>query len=50
VFGNLADDSTLVAMSLTFSAGMILLRSGMGIVFAREFAREALEQTRREPT
>jgi hypothetical protein len=49
VFGNLADDSTLVAMSLTFSAGMILLRSGMGIVFAREFAREALEQTRREP-
>jgi hypothetical protein len=48
LFGNLADDNTLVAMSLAFSAGMILLRTGMGVVFAREFAREALEQSREE--
>lgn len=46
VFGNLADDGTLVAMSLVLSAGMILLRAGMGVVFAREFTREALSQSR----
>jgi hypothetical protein len=49
VFGNLADDSTLVAMSLVLSAGMILLRTGMGVAFAREFAREALEQSGARP-
>jgi len=42
VFGNLADDSTLVAMSLVLSAGMILLRAGMGVIFAREFTHEVL--------
>jgi hypothetical protein len=48
VFGNLADDTTLVALSLVFTAGMILLRAGMGVAFAREFAREALEQSSAE--
>jgi hypothetical protein len=46
VFGNLADDSTLVAMSLVLSAGMILLRAGMGVLFAREFTREVLAESR----
>ncbi len=49
VFRNLADDGTLVAVSLVFSAGMILLRVSMGVVFARELTREAIEQSRREP-
>ena len=50
VFGNLADGSTLVAMSLVFSAGMILLRTGMGVLFAREFTREALERSGGSPS
>jgi SAM-dependent methyltransferase len=48
VFGNLADDGTLVAMSLVLSAGMILLRASMGLIFAREFTREALAHSRAE--
>jgi hypothetical protein len=45
LFSELADRGTLVALSLGLSAGMTILRIGMGIVFAREFTREALEQT-----
>jgi uncharacterized membrane protein YbhN (UPF0104 family) len=45
-FGNVADSNTLVAMSLVLSAGIILLRIGMGMLFAREFTREALSDSR----
>jgi hypothetical protein len=48
VFGDLADRETLLALSLVLSAGIISLRVAMGLVFAREFTREALEHSRRE--
>jgi len=46
VFEGVATAETLVALSLVLSAGLIALRAGMGILFAREFTREALEQGR----
>ena len=46
-FQDLASREALMAVSLVFSAGMIVLRAGMGLIFAREFTREALEETRR---
>jgi hypothetical protein len=45
VFKDVAPDETLIALSLGLSAGLITLRAGMGLLFAREFTREALEQT-----
>jgi hypothetical protein len=48
VFEGVAPPETLVALSLVLSAGLIALRAGMGMLFAREFTREALEQTRGE--
>jgi hypothetical protein len=48
VFRDVADAETLLALSLVLSAGMISLRVVMGLVFAREFTREALEQSRKE--
>ena len=36
----------LLAYSLTLSLGLILLRAGIGLVFARELTREALASTR----
>lgn len=48
VFKDVAPDETLIALSLVLSAGMIALRAGMGLLFAREFTREALEETRGE--
>jgi uncharacterized membrane protein YbhN (UPF0104 family) len=48
VFKNVAPDETLIALSLVLSACLIALRAGMGLLFAREFTREALEQTRGE--
>lgn len=42
VFAGLAPPETLIAVSLVLSAGLIALRAAMGIVFAREFMREAL--------
>jgi len=48
VFKDVAPDETLIALSLVLSAGLIALRAGMGVLFAREFTREALEQTRGE--
>jgi hypothetical protein len=45
-FGHLADRETLVALSLVLTAGMLTLRAGMGLVMAREFTREVLEETR----
>ena len=46
VFGHLADKETLLALSLVLTAGMIALRAGMGLMMAREFTREVLEETR----
>lgn len=46
VFGRFGDDETLLACSLAFSTGIIVLRAGMGLAFAREFTREAFEAAR----
>ena len=48
VFKDVAPDETLIALSLVLAAGLIALRAGMGLLFAREFTREALEETRGE--
>jgi hypothetical protein len=50
VFGHLADKEMLLALSLVLTAGMIALRAGMGLVMAREFTREVLEETRATET
>jgi hypothetical protein len=42
VFRDVADPERLLAVSLIASAAMIALRVGMGLLFAREYAREAL--------
>jgi uncharacterized membrane protein YbhN (UPF0104 family) len=42
LFGDLAPAETILAMSLVLSFGLLALRTLMGIVFAREFARHAL--------
>jgi len=47
VFRGIAPPETLLALSLVLSAGLIALRAGTGLLFAREFTREALEETRR---
>jgi hypothetical protein len=49
VFRDLASRETLLVISLVLSAGMITLRVGMGLLFAREFAREALHPSPTEP-
>lgn len=41
-FAPFADEETLLACSLTLSGGLILLRAAIGVLFAREFTREAL--------
>jgi uncharacterized membrane protein YbhN (UPF0104 family) len=46
LFAGYASQEELLAMSLVLSAGLMLLRAGMGLVFAREFTREALRDTR----
>ena len=46
VFGHLADRETLLALSLVLTAGLLALRAGMGLVMAREYTREALEESR----
>ena len=46
LFAGYASQEKLLAMSLVLSAGLLLLRAGMGLVFAREFTREALRDTR----
>ena len=40
----------LAALSLVLSAGMILLRVLMGLLFAREFTREVIEDSRSPAT
>jgi hypothetical protein len=49
VFRDLASRETLLVISLVLSTGMITLRVGMGLLFAREFAREALHPSPTEP-
>jgi len=50
LFRDYASQETLLAQSLVLSTGMVILRAGMGIVFAREFTREALRAQREEAT
>ena len=47
LFGAYADEATLIACSLSMQAAMVAVRMSMGLVFAREFTREAVEATRR---
>jgi hypothetical protein len=42
VFEGVAPPETLIALSLVLSGGLIALRVAMGLVFAREYTREAL--------
>jgi uncharacterized membrane protein YbhN (UPF0104 family) len=46
LFHDFASRESLLAMSLILTAGLLALRAGMGVVFAREFTREALRETR----
>jgi hypothetical protein len=46
VFRPFAEPETLLACSLALSAGILLLRAGIGLAFAGEFAREALHAAR----
>ncbi|NRA03021.1 MAG: flippase-like domain-containing protein [Myxococcales bacterium] len=46
IFQHWAEPAALLAYSLTLSLGLILLRAGIGLVFARELTREALASTR----
>lgn len=46
IFRGVAPAETLLAISLVLSVGLIALRACMGLLFAREFTREALQQTR----
>jgi hypothetical protein len=41
VFQRYAAEETLLACSLALSAGLIVLRAATGLLFAREFTREA---------
>jgi hypothetical protein len=47
LFRDHGDPETLLACSLALSAAMIMLRAGIGISFAGEFAREAMAAVRR---
>jgi hypothetical protein len=46
LFSRFADRESLLACSLALSAGLILLRVGIGVLFAREYAREAYAASR----
>lgn len=50
VFRGVAPQAELMALSLVLSVGMILLRASMGLLFAREYTREVLEESRSAPT
>jgi hypothetical protein len=45
VFQRYAAEETLLACSLALSTGLIIIRASMGLLFAREFTREALVAT-----
>jgi hypothetical protein len=46
LFRHWAGPEQLLACSLTLSAGIIVLRAGIGLLFARELTREALVAAR----
>ncbi len=46
MFRHWASPEVLLASNLALTAALILMRSGMGLLFAREFTREALEGAR----
>ena len=48
IFAGVADRETLLATSLVLSLTMIALRVAMGLVFAREFTREAIALSHKE--
>ena len=48
VFAGYADENTLFACSLALWTGLILARAVLGLVFAPEFAREAIAAARLE--
>ena len=48
-FRGTASPGELLALSLVWSAGMILLRASMGLFFAREYTREVLDESRGAP-
>jgi hypothetical protein len=48
IFGRYGDEETLLACSLAFSTGLIVMRAGMGLLFAREFTREAFATARHD--
>jgi hypothetical protein len=47
IFADYASPELLLAQSLALTVCMLGLRGGMGLVFAREYTREALRETRR---
>lgn len=49
LFGKWAESETLMAASLTLSAALIVARAGLGLLFAREFTREAFAEASIEP-
>ena len=48
VFAGLARDPELLAMSIVLSASVLASRALLGLAFAPEFTREALEAARAE--
>ncbi|MCZ6783884.1 MAG: lysylphosphatidylglycerol synthase domain-containing protein [Proteobacteria bacterium] len=46
LFRHWSDPETLLACSLTLSAALLVMRVGLGIAFAREYAREAMVAVR----
>ncbi len=46
VFREWAAEETLLACSLTFSAGLILIRAALGFFFSQEYVREVLQVAR----
>lgn len=46
VFRHWSDPQTLLASSLVLSLGIIALRAGIGVLFARELTREAIDAAR----
>jgi len=48
LFSGAASEPRLLAMSVVFSMAMIVSRALIGLLFASEFAREALAATREE--
>lgn len=48
LFAGAAPDARLLAMSIAFSLALIVSRAALGLLFAPEFAREAIEASRSE--